>query len=328
MKMLVLGGTVFLGRHVVDAALERGHDVTLFNRGQHNADLYPQLEKIRGDRDGDLAGLRGRTWDAVVDTCGYVPRVVNLSASLLADAVEHYTFISSISVYDNFSADGITEATPVGRLQDETVEEITGDTYGPLKALCEKAAEDAMPGRVLSVRAGLIVGPHDPTDRFTYWPVRVARGGTVLAPPDPNAPVQFIDVRDLGAWIVRMAEARVTGVYNATGPAKMLTFEEFLNACREVSGSDASFFWAENELLEKHEVSAWSDLPLWVPPSMLGMLRTDCQRAVESGLIFRPISETIRDTLTWADELPDDHQWRAGLSPEREAEVIAAGVAS
>jgi 2'-hydroxyisoflavone reductase len=238
MKLLILGGTVFLGRHLTEAALAAGHDVTLFNRGQHNANLYPDLEKLRGDRDGGLDVLKGRTWDAVVDTCGYIPRLVRDSASLLSDAVDHYTFISTLSVYDDFRVRGLREEAAVGTLDDETVEAVTGGskgTYGPLKALCEQAAEAAMPGRVLCARPGLMVGPYDPTDRFTYWPVRVARGGQVLVPPTPQAPVQFIDARDLATWVMRMAEHNKTGVYNATGPAERLTFEGIVNLLGSIS---------------------------------------------------------------------------------------------
>ncbi|MEM7130442.1 MAG: SDR family oxidoreductase [Chloroflexota bacterium] len=323
MKLLILGGTVFLGRHVVDAALARGHEVTLFNRGQHNEDLYPELEKLRGDRDGNLDALKGRTWDAVVDTCGYVPRLVSDSARLLADVVEHYTFVSSISVYSDFSSGELTEESPVGKMEDETVEEITGETYGPLKALCEQAAESIMPGRVLHVRAGLIVGPYDPTDRFTYWPVRVANGGDVLAPPDATAPVQFIDVRDLAEWIVQMADARKAGVYNATGPAETTSFEHFLTTCKTTTDSNASFAWADSELLAKHEIAPWMDLPLWVPPEAAGMLQTNCAKAIDDGLVFRPIQETVHATLQWAQTRPGDYQWRAGLSAEREVAALA-----
>ncbi|MFZ0544031.1 MAG: NAD-dependent epimerase/dehydratase family protein, partial [Candidatus Promineifilaceae bacterium] len=240
MKLLILGGTVFLGRHIVDVALQRGHEVTLFNRGQHNADLYPDVEKLRGNRDGDLAALKGRTWDAVVDTCGYFPRIVRDSAELLADAVEHYTFISSISVYADNVRPGIDENYPVAQLEDESVEEVTGGTYGGLKALCEQAAESAMPGRVLNVRSGLIVGPNDPTDRFTYWVCRVAQGGEVLAPVEPEVAVQVIDVRDQAQWILDMAEARQAGVYNVTGPDYTLTFGELFRTTQQVSSSDAA----------------------------------------------------------------------------------------
>src|SRR5579872_4273010 len=232
MKLLILGGTVFLGRHIVEAALARGHEVTLFNRGQHNPDLFPEVEKLRGDRNGDLAALQGRQWDAAIDTSGFVPRVVRASAEALANAVKHYTFISSISVYADFTKLGIDESSPVAKLVDESVEEVTGETYGGLKALCEQAAEEALPGKVLIVRPGLIVGPDDQTDRFTYWPYRVAQGGEMLAPGRPAHQEQFIDVRDLAQWIVRMVEAGKTGVYNATGPDYVLSTQQLLEVCK------------------------------------------------------------------------------------------------
>jgi 2'-hydroxyisoflavone reductase len=324
MKLLILGGTVFLGRHIVEVALAHNDEVTLFNRGQQNANLYPDVERLRGDRDGGLDALKGRTWDAVVDTSGYVPRLVDDSARLLADATDHYTFISSISVYKDFRATRIREEAAVDTLADDTTEAITGETYGPLKALCEQAAERAMPGRVLCVRPGLIVGPHDPTDRFTYWPVRVARGGTVLAPPTPEAPVQFIDVRDLARWVLSMVEQKKTGVYNATGPAELLTFGHFLEACQRTTGSDATVTWASAQFLAEQQVTPWMHLPLWVPEAKWGMLQADITKATAEGLTFRPLAETVYDTLMWAHSRPNDHEWRAGLSPEREAEVLAA----
>jgi 2'-hydroxyisoflavone reductase len=326
MNVLILGGTVFLGRHLTEAALAAGHDVTLFNRGQHNADLYPDLEKLRGDRDGGLDVLKGRTWDAVVDTCGYVPRLVRDSASLLANAVDHYTFISTLSVYRDFRVRGLREEAAVGMLDDETTEAVTGGsngTYGPLKALCEQAAEAAMPGRVLSVRPGLIVGPYDPTDRFTYWPVRVARGGEMLAPPTPQAPVQFIDARDLAEWVIRMAERNKTGIYNATGPAERLTFASFLAACNRTAGNAATFIWASPAFLAEQQVRPWRDLPLWVPDEMWGLLQVDTTKATAEGLAFRPLAETLQDTLMWAQQRPDPHEWQAGLSTEREAGLLA-----
>jgi nucleoside-diphosphate-sugar epimerase len=206
MRLLILGGTAFLGRALVDDALGRGHELTLFNRGKTNPELYPEVERLQGDRDGDLTVLQGKTWDAVIDTSGYVPRVVGQSAELLADAVGHYTFISSISAYADFSQPGADENAAVGKLEDESVEEIDGDTYGPLKVLCEEVVEKRLPGRTLIIRPGLIIGPHDPTDRFTYWPCRVERGGEVLAPGKPEKSVQFIDARDLAAWNLDMVE--------------------------------------------------------------------------------------------------------------------------
>ena len=302
MKLLILGGTVFLGRHIVNEALDRGHQVTLFNRGKSNAALFPNVETLIGDRDGNLTSIeehlrQGHTWDAVIDPSGYVPRVVGDSARLLADTVEHYTFISSISVYDDFSQPDISEESSLGTLEDKTVEEVSGETYGPLKALCEEAAEAAMPGRVLNIRPGLIVGPDDPTDRFTYWPVRVDQGGDVLAPPQPDAPVQVIDVRDLAQWTLNMAEQRKVGIFNATGPAQRLRFDEFLNQCRAAVGSNAEFHWTAADTLATHEVGPWMDLPLWLPEEMGGMTSADISNALAQGLSFRPLVETVVDTL-------------------------------
>jgi len=327
MRLLVLGGTVFLGRHLVDAALARGHGVTLFNRGQHDPDLFPDVERLRGDRGDNLDVLRGRRWDAVVDTCGYVPRVVRASAEFLADAVSHYTFVSSLSVYAATRQPGTDEAAPVSRLQDETIEEITGETYGPLKALCEQAAERAIPGRVLNVRPGLIVGPHDPTDRFTYWPARVARGGDVLAPGRPDRQIQFIDVRDLAEWMIRAVEQNLTGVYNADGPDDHLSMGTLLETSKAVSGSNAHFVWVEDQFLIDSGVQPWSEVPLWIPesdPDAAGFFAFDCRKAIAAGLTFRPLEETVRATLEWAATRSTEHEWRAGLKPDREKELLEA----
>jgi len=327
MRILILGGTIFLGRHLVEAALAREHEVTLFNRGQHNADLYPQLEKLRGDRDGGLDALRGRRWDAVIDPSGYVPRVVRQSAELLAGAVERYAFISSISVYNERRV-GIDEDAPLARLADAGVEEVRGDTYGALKALSEEAIEAALPGRALQLRAGLIVGAHDPSGRFTYWPARVARGGEVLAPGRPERPVQFIDARDLADWTVRLLEQGGRGVYNATGPATTLTMSALLETCRTVSGSDARFSWLPEAFLLAQGAGPWMELPLWVPETeeYRGFMEVDCQRALAAGLTFRPLAETVRDTLAWDAARPtaEREATPAGLKPEREAALLAA----
>jgi len=331
MRFLILGGTRFLGRHLVDAALARGHEVTLFTRGQTNPDLYPTLERLRGDRDpqkDDSAGLdqlKGRRWDAVVDTSGYVPRGVRAAAERLAVAATHYTFISSISAYRDFAQPGIDETYPVGTLEDESVEEITGETYGPLKALCEREVERAFPGRALNVRPGLIVGPYDPTDRFTYWPRRMAQGGEVLAPNGPDLPVQVIDARDLAAWIVDQATARATGIHNATGPAAPLGLGAVLDACRRASGSDARVTWTDEAFLLERGVAYWQDLPAVLPegdPKYAGMARIDASTAVAAGLTFRPIEETVRDTLDWDRTRPQDTPLKAGLTREREAELL------
>ena len=328
LRILILGGTGFLGPHTVRAALARGHELTLFNRGKTNPGLFADVESLRGDRDGDLEALAGRNWDAVIDNSGYVPRIVGDSARLLAGAVRQYVFISSVSAYADFSTPGADETAPLGRLDDESVEEITGETYGPLKALSERAAEAEMPGRVTVIRPGLIVGPGDPTDRFTYWPVRVARGGEVLAPGDPATPLQLIDVRDLGAWIVHCVEARVLGVYNALSPAGALSMGDLLEACRDAAGSDARFTWVDAAFLEAQGVAAWSDLPVWLPAAgdYAGSGRTSAAKAVAAGLGFRPLRATAADTLAWWQEARagEDPKLRAGLDPGRERAVLEA----
>jgi 2'-hydroxyisoflavone reductase len=330
--LLVLGGTMFLGPEIVEAALARGWKVTLFNRGKTNPQLFPDLEKLHGDRDpakGDgLKSLEGRRWDAVVDTSGYVPRHVQASASLLAPVARQYVFVSTISVYADNSKPGADETAAVGTLKDPAVEKVDGETYGPLKALCEQAAEKAMPGRTTIVRPGLIVGPNDPSDRFTYWPVRVAKGGEVLAPGTPQDPTQFIDVRDLGNWIVLLLEKNRTGVFNATGPKEPLPMGELLASCKRVSGSDAAFTWVPSAFLEAQQVAPWSDMPVWVPPvdDMAGFARVGIARATAAGLTFRPVDDTVRDTLAWWKTVPEERRakMRAGLGAAREAEVLAA----
>ena len=325
MKLLILGGPRFLGRALIESALARGHDVTTFNRGQTNPDLFPEITKLHGDRTENIETLRGCQWDAVMDTCGYVPRHVRAAAELLAGSAGHYAFISSISVYASTATPGLDESAPVGKLEDETVEAITGETYGPLKALCEQVVEQVFPGRALNIRPGLIVGPHDPSDRFTYWPVRVVRGGEVLAPNRPGFPVQLIDVRDLAAWTLRRLEGGKSGVYNATGPAVPLTFDQVLDACVAESGSDARFTWVSEAFLGAEEVGPWTEIPLWIPesdPDAPGFSAVNCNKAIADGLTFRPLAETVRDTLIWAKTRPADWEWRAGLKPEREAELL------
>ena len=326
MRILIIGGTRFLGRHLVESALERSHEVTLFNRGKSNPNLFPQLETILGDREQDVEKLKGRIWDAVIDVSGYLPRIVHLSAEVLKESVARYVFISSISVYEDFKQTGIDESYPVGKLQDEMVEEITGETYGPLKALCEKVVQDIYREGALIIRPGLIVGPHDPTDRFTYWPVRIARGGDVLAPQKPEAPIQVIDVRDLSNFILKLIQENASGVYNATGPDYELNIGKLLDVSKQVTGSNANIHWASVDFLNQHKVEAWSDMPTWVPDDEegVGFSRVDVSKAIEAGLRFRPLEETVRDTLAWAQTRPADHEWRAGLTAEREAQVLAA----
>ena len=324
MDLLILGGTGFLGRHLVEAALADGHRPTLFNRGLSKPGLFPEIEKIEGDREGDLSPLSGRRWDAVIDTCGYVPRVVRASAGLLAGAVDHYTFVSSISVYSDDIEPGADEEAPVRELSDPTVEEVTGETYGGLKVLCEQAAEEEMPGRVLNVRPCLISGPHDPTDRFTYWPRRISAGGEVLVPDHPERNVQYIDVRDLASWIVKMSGERQTGTYNATGPAYELQMGRMLEECEAVSGTDAEFVWVSEDFLEENGVEPFTELPLWVPREDAALLAIDCGRAIEAGLTFRPLAETIKDVLDWDRARMEGREPAAGLRPERERELLRA----
>lgn len=325
MKILILGGTKFLGRHLVDAALAAGHEVTLFNRGKTNPTLFPNVETIVGDREHDIEKLAGREWDAVIDVAGYVPRIVRLSAEGLKDRVKRYVYISSVSAYAGFSKVGINESDPVGTLADESVEEITGETYGPLKALCEKTVQEMYGDRALIIRPGLIVGPYDPTDRFTYWPMRVKRGDDMITPDRPQTPIQVIDVRDLSEFIIRLIEQNASGIYNATGPDYELKMGEFLDLCKLVSGSVATFHWTSREFLAEHKVEPWSDMPVWIPDTEedAGFSRVDVSKAVNAGLKFRPLEDTIRDTIAWAETRPEDHEWRAGLNPAKERILLA-----
>lgn len=329
LKILVLGGTKFLGPHFVRAARANGHELTLFNRGKTNPEMFEKIEQLRGDRDlGELDELKGREWDAVVDTSGYVPAHVQATAELLKDHVGHYQFISTISVYGSFAnrPPVVDEDAPVAEITDEvaaTVERIrqVGRHYGPLKARCEQAAEAAMPGRVGAIRPGLIVGPLDSTDRFTYWPWRIAQGGEVLAPGDRDGHSQFVDARDLAAWMVHCLEQNVVGTYNAVGFAGRTSMQELLGACKCAASKDVTLTWAGEEFLLENRVRPYSELPLWIPREGRRMVAN--QRAIEAGLRFRPIADTIRDTLAWANDGRGDAPMRAGLTAERERELLA-----
>src|SRR5438067_118802 len=291
MRLLVLGGTRFLGRAFVEAAAARGHELTLFNRGRTNPELFPEAEKIRGDREQDLSALEGRSWDAVVDVATFLSRVVRLSVAALVDTCDLYVYVSSISVYASFERPPVEGAA----LAETDSTEETIENYGAFKAQCERIVEDAFGERALIVRPGLIVGPHDPTDRFTYWPRRVAEGGEVLAPGSPDDPVQFVDVRDLGAWILHMVEAQGNGVFNATGPP--LPFGRFLHETRDALDSDATFTWIPTPTLLEAGVEPWTELPLWLPSDARAMQEADVSRAVATGLTFRPVAETVPDTV-------------------------------
>ncbi len=337
--ILILGGTSFVGPHIVEYATIRGHTVTLFNRGKTNADLFPDLEKLHGNRDpGKDEGLKAlegtRRWDAVVDTSGYYPRLVRASAELLAERSGQYVFISSISVYADASRPGIDETSPVGTIPDETVETMGEGyaNYGPLKALCEQAAERAYPGRATNIRPGLIVGPRDNGPRFTYWPVRVRRGGEVLSPGSPDDPVQYIDGRDLAEFVVTSIENRTTGVFNAAGPNWPTTIGEMLYGCKAVTGGSARFTWVNADFLAEQNVAPWMDMPVWVPPKSDsgGMGAVSIDKAVAAGLRSRPLAQTVADTLTWYDQtIAKNPAFKtAGIAADRESAVLAAWHAS
>jgi 2'-hydroxyisoflavone reductase len=334
MKLLIIGGTRFLGRHLVASALAANLEVTLFNRGNHPAP--PNVESIHGDRNTDLAKLRGRRWDVVIDTCGMMPASVSAAAEFLSESVDRYVYLSSQSAYADVSYAGVKESAPLATLTGEQLEETTridksgstnyGKLYGGLKALCEQAAERAMPDRVLIFRPGLIVGPDDYTDRFTYWVVRVAQGGEVLAPGRQQQFVQFIDVRDLAEWIVRMVEVKAHGIYNTSGAPETVTMQRLLDECRTVNQSDASFTWVSEEFLLTENVAAWSDMPLWLPedaaPHLRGFMFINSDKAVRAGLNYRPLDVTVRDTLEWYRTARANEKLKAGIDRDQEVTVL------
>jgi 2'-hydroxyisoflavone reductase len=351
LRILVLGGTGFLGPHFVAAARAKGHTLTLFNRGKSNptrfnGEEFKDIEQLRGDRKTDMTALEGeRRWDAVLDTSAYIPADVTRSAKLLAPRVGQYLIVSSISVYAKIDKPGLDETAPLAQLPDPTVTEITGETYGGLKALCEKAAEAEMPSRVTVVRPGLIVGPGDNSDRFTYWPARADRGGEILAPGSPQDPTQFIDVRDLAEFLLLMLEQNHIGIYNADAREGAITMGDLLTACQTVAkrmntiycvrapcpqppGHDSTLTWVPVDFLEAQKVSAWQDMPVWMPAvgNDAGFGRVSTQRARAIGLKYRPLETTVADTLAYWRELPEERRAKpkAGITPAREAEVLTA----
>lgn len=327
MNVLVLGGTRFLGRHFTELALAADHEVTLFNRGKTEPDLFPEAERLKGNRLTDLSALEGGTWEAVVDTSGYHPQAVRASAELLSGRADHYTFISTISVYSDLAQEGLDEEAPTMALDAEPGEnpiEITEETYGPLKAACERIARTGFDGDVLILRPGLIVGPHDPTGRFTYWPRRMDRGGEVLAPGEPERQVQLIDVRDLASWMLDCIEEGVSGTFNATGPAKRLTMKDMLADCAEAVEAEVEFTWVEEDFLLEAGVQPWTDLPLWLPEAHNGLLSIDIERALEAGLEFRPLKDTARDTFAWDQERGARIHRGPAIDPARELALLQA----
>ena len=337
MNILILGGTGFTGPYQVRYALDRGHKVAVFNRGKtHPGELPADVEQLIGDRNGQLDALKDRQWDAVIDNPTLAPVWVRDVAQVLKGNIDRYVFISTISVYADTSKPGTDETAPRARYNGPDAMKESRETiiaskfalYGPLKALSEVEAAKWFPNKALIIRPGLIVGPRDETDRFTYWPVRIDRGGEVLAPGDPRDPVQFIDARDLAEWTIRMVENRETGIYNATGPAKKLGIGDMLEKTRSALKSDAKLTWVDANFLQEQKVEPWSDMPVWFPPrgEEAGGNQISNKRALAKGLTFRPLAETVSDTLAWFKSQPEDRQAKlhAGLTPEREAEVLAA----
>ncbi|MBL8296972.1 MAG: NAD-dependent epimerase/dehydratase family protein [Rhodanobacteraceae bacterium] len=335
LRILILGGTGFIGPHQVHYALSRGHKLTLFNRGRKPRQWPGEVEELQGDRNtGDLAALEGREWDVCIDNPTTLPFWIRDAGQRLKGKVGHYIFLSTVSVYATNDTPGAVENAPLARYEGTDAMQETQETlranmalYGPLKARCEQEVTHWFGDRCTLIRPGLIVGPGDETDRYTYWPVRIARGGVVLAPGSGTDPVQFIDARDLAEWTIRMAEQRASGAFNAIGPAKTLTMREMLHGIRAALKSTAEFTWVDTEFLEAQQVAAWSDMPVFVPGEgdSAGFARRSITRARQHGLSFRPLATTAADTLAWWREQPAERQarLRAGISAERERELIS-----
>ena len=324
LRILILGGTNFIGPHQVRAAVERGHEVTLFNRGITNPDLFPELETLIGDRDGDLAALAGREWDVVIDNPANIPRWVRLSAEALQGSVGKYVFVSSTGVYVPYLTTDIHEDGPTDTIEDPETEVVDGRTFGALKALAEEEARKVFPDSHLVVRPTYIIGPGDPTDRYTYWPVRMARGGEVLAPGNPSDPMQHVDVRDLGAFMIKAVEDDLAGTVNVVGPREPLTMGGLLERTRDAVGSDATLTWVDAAFLleQGHFVVTY-----WVEPTgdYLGMMQVNGDKAFAAGFEMRPLEQTARETLEWFNAQDAERQeLRSGLTPETEAELLAA----
>ncbi|MDM5326511.1 NAD-dependent epimerase/dehydratase family protein [Neobacillus sp. CF12] len=337
MKILVLGGSRFLGRTFVEEAQMQNHEVTIFNRGNQN-EGFQDVEILTGDRFGDLNELKSRYWDAVLDTSGFIPSSVLMSTDLLKDRVKHYTFISSISVYQDWVQENFDEKYPVYAMSLEEANKLSKNSngyeyYGQFKALCEVIAEKNLPGRVLNVRAGQLIGPNDYTDRIPFWIHRIAAGGKVLAPGNPNRPVQMIDNQDLAQWILSMMASQSAGTFNATGPDYTLTMGEFLENCKKVTGSNAEIVWCDEKFLLDQGVAPWTEMPLWVPEEFplepelnepwKGAFSVNIEKAIASGLTFRPLEESLTEIYEWEKQrnLASD-EWKSGMSRDREEELL------
>ena len=326
LRVLIFGGTGFIGPHFVRVLREGGHKLTLFNRGKRNPGMFPDVETLIGDRNGQVDAIKGRDWDVVIDDSGYLPAQVKLTTGLLKDRVQHYIFVSSISAYADYSVPGIDEDHPVAVLKDPAATTITDENYGALKAACEKIVEETFGKRQTVIRPTYIVGPGDTSDRFTYWPVRTARGGQMLAPGAPSDPIQFIDVRDLADFMRLCVERPISGRYNACNPPGAVTMGELLATARQLSGADTGIVWANAAFLEKHKLVESGEIPIWSPMTgeYAGAQLVSSARAVAQGLRFRALETTVRDTLAWHDQRPaaQKEKLRAGLTAEREAELL------
>ena len=327
MRLLIVGGSVFLGRALVTEALARRHEVTLFNRGLSSPSVDPGVTLIKGDRNGGLSELDDRTWDVVIDTCGYFPRQVRSLLAALSGRIGHYTFVSTVSAYADLSRLGLMESDALGKLEDENTETVTPQTYGPLKACCEASARQILPEKSLIVRPGIIAGPGDPTDRFAYWVGRIAEGGKVLAAGNPMASVQLIDVRDLAAWMIVSAELKQTGVFNAVGPATPLMMQQLLTLCAVTLNPHTRLVWMNDTFLVEQGMTDWMKLPFYIPASetrFAGMFTLNGARALAQGLALRPLAQTMADTWQWIQTRPDGSVMKTGLTREQERNLINA----
>jgi 2'-hydroxyisoflavone reductase len=339
LKILVLGGSRFLGRTFVEEALRRNHEVTIFNRGIQNPGIK-DVEVLTGNRFGNLKALQNRHWDVVLDTSGFIPYTVQNTTNLLKDRVKHYTFISSISVYQDWVPENLDESYSVLEMSLEEANKLSMDSdepvyeyYGHFKALCEQIAEKNLPGRVLNVRAGQLIGPNDYTDRVPYWINRIAKGGKVMVPGSPHRRVQVIDNKDLSNWILDMEEQDSTGTFNATGPDYSLTMKEFIDACIKVTDSNAEVVWADEKFLLDQKVAPWTELPLWVPENYplspetkepwKGAFSINVDKAIQSGLSFRKLEESIADIYEWEKTRHlTEYEWKSGMREEKEKELL------